>query len=85
MNEKETLETLDTLVNHLNTTAAKSGVAEMLTAVLVMDLGYTEEPAYGHTPLRHQCAWVMCKTLLGDEMAAVVADCQEQNEREKLS
>ena len=84
MNEKEALEALDTIVNYLNATESKSSIAEMLTAVLVIDLGYTEAPRYGHTPLRHQCAWVMCKTLLGDDMDAVVAECQNQNEREKL-
>lgn len=32
-------------------------VRRQLLAVLVRDFGYSAEPMYGHTPIRHQFAW----------------------------
>lgn len=34
-------------------------VRDQLFAVLVRDFGYTSAPTHGHTPIRHQHAWVL--------------------------
>ena len=39
--------------------------AEQMLSLLVMDLGYTEEPVYGSSPIRHILAWKMCEDCIG--------------------
>ena len=45
-------------------------LARQMLAILVMDLGYTEEPVYGRTPMRHQLAWHLVEEVLGVESIA---------------
>jgi len=46
---------------------ATRAIAEQALSVMVMDLGYTSEPLYGHSPMRHQLMWKHIVDVLGEE------------------
>ncbi len=48
--------------------------AAHMLSLLVLDLGYESCPAYGHNPVRHHVAWVLCENQLGRERVAELVD-----------
>jgi len=55
------------------------GSAGIMLSILVMDFGYTEEPAYGRPPMRHQIAWQYCIGCIEHEdMSELIAELDHQ-------
>lgn len=57
--------------------------SEQLISLLRLDLGYDEEPTYGHCPMRHMFAWARaCDVISADELKAHLASCAETERAE---
>ena len=57
--------------------------ARLMLYIMVLDLGYTYEPTYGHFPLRHQVLWKELKEYFGKEFDEKVQSILQEREKGK--